>query len=493
MRSMTFLILFLFSKLFGQNEYELQLLAMKSNDQKELYKVLQSARSAGLECYKTKETREDGVYNFIRCDKTDDFKMIKESEEKAKKAGLSCFILQREKSDKIFKPVAPHSYDNSNDLFGDNKELIELLHNENRVTKDELENRKKRYLKTLLDQRSFNGLYLKGSSSRNFSKDRTGYDLRLQWNLFDGGYLGSKNDLQEILLQKELDYDHILDKYRSANLELSIYKMQAISNLINYHFFKEQEKIKSFIYQRAKKQYDSSMITASRLYNHKKSLQKTKHMLFFYEHTDKEPYDIKLKPFIENIENGSMVDKDRLVKHVFKNSIELKTIYSKISQTSMENNWQDGFKTNLYVENKKYDYLDESDTVAGVQVQIPLDFKSQNDPAKKMEIEAYKEQIEYIKKLITKNVDDIYRKINYHKSYIKSLKSDISFFEHEKEALKLKSKYPLPKKARDLTLEISKLDLDISKLYQEIWLERTEALKLLLKLQSISGIQILSL
>jgi len=491
MRLITLLILSI-SILYGQNIYELQLLASKSGDTKAINRVLNSAKIAGLSCYQIKEAREDEVYTFIRCDKTDDFNMIKESAQRAKRAGLNYYIFQRKKHDKDLKSASYFKYDLNEKLFGNNEELIKLLHNKNRVTKEELQKRKNIYLKTLLDQHSFNGLYLKGSSSRNFTKQRTGYDMRVQWNIFDDGYLESKNDLQEILLKKELDYDLILDRYRSANLELSIYKMQAISNFINYHFFKQQETLLLNIYKKAKKQYDVSLITASKLYSYKKSMQKVKHMVFFYENTNKEPYDVQLKPFIENIENGYMVDKERLVTHVLQNSIELKKIYNKISQLSFEKNWQDGFKTNLYVENKKYDYLDESDTVAGIQVQIPLDFKSQNDPSKNMEIEAYNEQISYIKKLITNNVDDIYRKINYHKSYINSLKSDISFFQHEEQALKLKLKYPLPKK-EDLSLELSKLSLDISKLNQEIWLERTQTLKLLLKLQSISGIQILSL
>jgi hypothetical protein len=491
MRLIAFLMIF-FSNVFGQNEYELQLLAIKSNNQNALQQVLDSANSVGLSCYKVKEKREDGVYYFVRCDKTDDYKMIKESELKAKNAGLNCYILQTKKDDTNLKSTISPKYNNTHELFGENKELVELLYNENIVTKDELEKRKRTYLRTILDQQSFNGLYLKGAGSRNFTKHKTGYNLRLEWDLFDGGYLESQYDLQEMLLQKELDYDLILDKYRSANLELSIYKMQAIGNFINYYFFKQQEVLLSNIYKRAEKQYEVSMITASKLYGYKKSVQKVKHMLFFYENTDREPYDIKLKPFIENIENGSMVDKDRLVKHVYKNNIELKNIYSKISQSSMQKRWDDRLETNLYVENKKYNYLDKSNTIAGVQVKIPLDFKSQNDPSKKMEIEAYNKQINYIKKLIRRKVDDIYRKINYHKSYIKSLKSDISFFQHEKEALKLKSKYPLPKKSGDLDLELNKLSLDISKLNQDIWLERTEVLKLLLKLQSISGIQILS-
>jgi hypothetical protein len=496
MRFITLLI-FSLSILYGQNIYELQLLATKSNDTKELKKVLNSAKTVGLGCYKSKEVRQDGVYYFIRCDKTENYKDIKKSMQKAKLAGLNSYIVQTDKNTKtVKKPVKADDkitiFENNDKLFGNNEELIKLLHNENEVTKEELEKRKKLYLKTILDQQSSNGLYLKGSNSRNFTKQRTGYDLRLQWNLFDGGYLESQNDLQEILLQKELDYDHILDKYRSTTLELSIYKMQAIDNFINYHFFKQQEAILSNMYKRAKRQYDSSMITASRLYSYKKSLQKIRHMLFFYEYTEREPYDIKLKSFIENIENGSLVEKERLVKHVFKNSIELKKIYNKISQASIDKSWKDGFKTNLYVENKKYDYLDESDTVAGVQVQIPLDFNTQNRESKDMEIEANKEQIKYIKKLITKKIDDIYRKINYHKSYIKSLKSDITFFQHEVKVLKLKSKYPLPKERKDSVPELEKLYLDISKLYQDIWLERTETLKLLLKLQSVSGIQILS-
>jgi hypothetical protein len=70
----------------------------------------------------------------------------------------------------------------------------------------------------------------------------------------------------------------------------------------------------------------------------------------------------------------------------------------------------------------------------------------------------------------------------------------VEFFKKEMKSLNLKAKYPLQvkKQTKDTIDEIALTNLSVSKLHQEIWQERTEILKLLIKLQNISGVQILA-
>jgi hypothetical protein len=493
------LFISLLSLLYGQNEYQLQLLATKSSNQDPLQKMIKKANSAGLSCYQVKERHEDGLYYYIRCNKTNDYKTMKKSVEKAKLAGLKYYIHVSNSSsnrDKVpamtKKPENIQLDDIEHTIFGENRELINILHNQNKISKEYMEKRKKVYLHDIRLMEESTGLYLKGYSSRNLTKDKMDYNIRLEWDILDSGFYGSKEDAKKVVLQKELDFDKIMDEYHSANLKLSLYKMEAIKNNIKYNYLKQQEKISERILNYNKKRYEQSLITASEFFEHKKAYDNIKHTLFYYKYLYKEPYDTDLKPLISRIEDINMVDMKALTKQAYLNSFKLNSLRKKEQLSSINDTWTNRLKTNIYVENKKHYFLEDSDTVAGVQVQIPLDYHvDAKDRSLDIEMEANRLKEQSIKLLIAQNIKDIYHKIEYHKTYIQTLKDNINFFQNELKLLKVKLKYPLAKQNYDPKIEQGKIKLSISKQQQEIWQERTEVLKLLLELQHICGIQVL--
>ncbi len=321
---MHFLILILFSilTLHAKDSYEIQLYASKANDIKFVQRMIQKGTSAGLECYESKGKRVDGAYTFVRCDKTTNYKAILQSVKKVKKAGLDYYLYQDRKSSvvprnreqknaqSVFhspKYTTVTIDDSSSFLFGINSELMQILHNKNQISKSELAQRKATYLKSIASSEKFNGLYLKGSSSNNFDIERLAYNLRLQWDIFDEGYFESQKDVEKMLLKKELEYERIMDGYRRSNLELSLYKMHAISNYINYHFLKQQEKMLFSMAKRAKKKYSASLITSDIFFKRKKAHEHVKHTLSYYKAMEKEQYDEQLKPLMNQIENISFV------------------------------------------------------------------------------------------------------------------------------------------------------------------------------------------
>ncbi len=377
--------------------------------------------------------------------------------------------------------------------FGENKELVRMLHNKNDISKKYLEKTKQRYLKNAVSKYEFNGLFLKGSSAKNFDQDKRDYNVRLEWNLFDGGYMEAKKDAQKKMLEFNLEYEEIIDDIAKANLELSLYKMSAISNFINYHFLKLQEALLFKTFKKDRKKFKSSLITATKFYKSKKAYEQISHKASYYGALEKELYDYKLKPFISEIENIKIVDKNSLLKESFYNSFALKRNKNKIKKSYITKEWGDRFKANIYVENRKYFFLEESDTIAGIGVQIPLDFYASKNEPQKVEIRANRLNRKVIKNLISKNIEEIYYKVGFYKANIKTLKSDIAFFQKEIKALKIKSKYPLSNGRVNLNDELGKLELLLSQHRQNIWLYRTEILKLLLQMQNISGVRVLAI
>jgi len=499
------LILLLGVSLHARDGYALQLFAGKSENFQGLNQVLEKGTNAGLECYITEERREDGFYSFIRCNQNSNYQEISRSIQKAKRAGLTYYLLKPNnitnnsdtiKTTDVYNPVKDTQTTSTNiaipPFFGQNRELMQILYNQNKISREYLSQRKASYLASIEAREKFNGLYLKGGTSNNFSKDRMDYNLRLEWDIFSGGYLESKKYLQKSLLQKDIEYEKIMDEYRLANLELSLYKMEAISNFINYYFLKEQEQIAIQMLQRSKKKYDASLITVHEFFSRKKAYDRVKQTIYYYEAIEKEQYDIRLKSLISNIEHINIAKMQSLVSYAYSNSFELKNTKNKIAMSTIQEDWKDKVKTNIYVENKKFLYLNDSDTIAGVQVQVPLDFKLKEDKRQEIETDINELKNSSLRKLIARNIANIYKKIEYHKNHIQTLKGDISFFKKEMKSLKLKSKYPLQQQKKDAIDEITLTKLSMSKLNQEIWQERTEILKLFIKLQNISGVQILA-
>ncbi len=493
---MRLLIVFLFFNLslIAKESYEIQLIETKSkNNDLELF--VNRGKDAGLKCYIGHENRLDGIYYFVRCDKTDNLKMITKSLRLAKSAGLKYklfkFVKPKQKEQLIMQKKKNIIVNNdlSQKIFGTNEELMQILLNKNNISKNQLDKQKEIYLKNIANNEEFNGLYIKGNSKKNFTKDRVGYDIRLEWSIFDDGYIGSQKDTHRKVLQKELEYEQNINRYQNSNLQLALYKLQSISNFIDFLFLKQQESILLEKFHQAQKEYNDSLITATKIYEFKKDYEKIKRKLYFYKDTMLEPYDLKLKSFIENIERINIPNKNDLINHAYKNGFAFKYLQNKIEKTYIENDWTDRLKTTVFVENKKYLFLDsDSEMIAGVHVQLPLDFKNSDNQSNIIEREVYRLQIENTKKVIANNIETTYHKIEYYKNYIKSLKDEIRLFQKETQTLRIKLKYPLPQQARDINLQLRALKINISKHFQEIWKKRTEILKLVLKLQNLSGV-----
>ena len=482
----------------AKDSYELQLFATKSDSSQGIQSMLKRGSSAGLGCYVSKENRADGTYRLVRCDKTTNYNDIVKSIKKAKNAGLDHYLLKSNSKIQKSPNIAPAVVgkvvkidDLSGLFFGNNEELMRILQNKNVISKSELNQRKAIYLKNIASSEKISGLSLRGNGANNFDIDRLAYNVRLQWDILDGGYIGSQKDVQKTLLRKELEYERIMDEYRQSNLELSLYKMNFISNYIKYSFLRQQEQILYEVIKKSQKKYEASLLTSNIFFKRKKAHDHIKQTLTYYEEMEKEQFDGRIKSFVSRIEYINIANRQSLVKHAYLNSFEIKNSQNKIKLSNIEENWMDRLKTNVYIEEKKIVYLNNSETVAGLQVQIPLDFNYDSSKAKNIEIKTNSLKAESLKRLIVKNIDDIYHKIAYHKSYIENLKSDIGLYENESKTLYLQSKFPLEKQTKDLQYESEMLKLTISKHNQKIWQERTEILKLLLKLQNISGVKIL--
>ncbi len=502
---MRFLVLVLIfsTMLFASKKvYELQLYASKTDDIKSMNKIIDKASRVNLECSITKK----GIYSFVKCDKNSSWKDIQYSAKKAKKANLKYFISKMENHNQEEIRIEPVMIIESepkteklsnikaieNGFFSDNSELLNMLYNQDSNSKTYLQNKKNQYLKNIEEINSFNGLYFKGRSAANLEEKKLDYNLRLEWNILDGGYLGSKKDAKNETLKKELDYNRLLDEINSANLELSLYKISAINNFIRYQFSKHKESILHDILEKENQKYRASLITSKKLNRLSKEYETTKQTRDYYAKLEHQKYDLKMKNLMQSIENINLTNKENLAKEAYSNSFLLQRAKNQISQAQNRQTWGDEIRTNLYIENKKHFFLNSTDTIAGVQVQVPLDFNDKKRyEAQKIELEATKIKENVIKKLIFQTIEETYHKIAYYKTNIHTLQEELKYYQNRADETSLKSKYPLPSQKGDPINKLANIELSISDVSQKIWEQRTEILKELLKIQYISGIQVL--
>ncbi len=499
MRSLIFILTYITTLFSNQQMYELQLYASKTDDMISMNKIIEKASQVDLSCLIVKK----GEYSLVKCDQNRDWKEIQHSATKAKKANLEYFILNmkedKEKNQKISTKIEKRVKKVSDiqsvedQFFSDNSQLINILYNQESNSKIYLNSKKEQYLKNIATINSFNGAYFKGRTSTNLNKKKLDYDLKFEWNILNDGYIGSKKEAQNEVLKKELDYNRLLDEINSANLEISLYKIDAINNFINYQFSKHKEIILHDTLEKEQKKYKASLITSAELNRLAKSYEATKQLTDYYALLEHQKYDYKMRNFIKDIENLKLTDKDRVVNEAFSNSFLLQRSKNQISKAQNIDTWSDEVKTNIYIEHKKQFFLDSSDTIAGVQVQIPLYFNDdKRDEIKKIEIEATKIKENSIKKIISQNISDTYQKISYYKTNIKTLQEELKYYQDKKSAISLKLKYPLPSQKEDFTKKLTEVELSIVDISQKIWEQRTQIVKELLKIQYISGIQVLN-
>ncbi len=497
-------LVFTFSTmLFASSKvYELQLYASKTDDIKSMNKIINKASKADLECSIT----HDHIYSFVKCDQNSRWKDILHSAKKAKKANLKYFISKMKNRTKEEIRVEPVMIIESepkrekistikkieNGFFSDNSELLNMLYNQDSNSKLYLQNKKNQYLKNIEEVNSFNGLYFKGRSALNLEEKKLDYNLRIEWNILEDGYLGSKKDAKNAILKKELDYNRLLDEINSANLELSLYKISAINNFIRYQFSKYKETILHNILEKENQKYRASLITSKKLNKLSKEYETIKQTRDYYAQLEHQKYDIKMKNFMQSIEKINLIDKESLAKEAYSNSFLLQRAKNKISQVKNSEKWSDEIKTNLYIENKKHFFLNSTDTIAGVQVQLPLDFNdNKRDEVQKIELEATKVKESVIKKLIFQTIEESYHKISYYKTNISTLQEELKYYQNRANETSIKSKYPLPSQKGDPVSKLANIELSISDVSQKIWEQKTEILRELLKIQYISGVQVL--
>ncbi len=383
----------------------------------------------------------------------------------------------------------------SDKLFGTNKFLMQIIYNEHKTTQKEFENKKDLYLRKIVKKDKKSPLYLRAKSSKNLTENITGYDIKLEYNIYNGNKNLQNNKFKNDYLKKEYEYEQFLDRYKTNYFKSTIYEIDKILNYINYLYSKEQVWILIKIYKRIKKRFNSSLVSQEQLKFYKNQLIRGVNQYNYYKKLDFKQYDKSLKTFMKNIENFNLTNKNTILENAYKNNFDLNSYKNYFNSIQSQKSWKDDLKVNLFVQNKKYNYLkDRSNSVVGVSLNMPIDFNNKADNKEddaNIQTQLKSLNIEYKKRLIQNNINDIFQKIKLHQYKIKSLKSDIVLAFNNINNYYIKLKYPLPKQKDDFIVKIYKEKIKISQKTQQIWLTRTDILKLLLKLQHISGINIL--
>ena len=448
--------------------YEVQLLYANSSNKKVLNDYVTIGKDAGLSC----ESRSIDGHYVVRCDRTNNYNDIKKSLKKAKLAHID-YCLKKSSADES---------STKDELFGTNSSLADVFEGKKRVSKPSDKKKREEFLKQVRESEKFNGVYFKAKSSRNFDKNRYDYNTRLEWEIFDDGFFESKKSAKRFAIKKGLEYDNLLQRQADINDQLSLHKLLAISNNINYIYLKEQKRVSSKIYNLSKSKFDNSIITINRYMARKEDFDKIKRKLKYYEHTPKESFDISLKDVIKEVESVTLEDPKLIISEAYNNSLNIRKTDQKIELLNISNEWTDRLKIGVFAENRKYDFLDDSDSLVGVDLRIPLDF-SFLDREKTPEFDLANLQKSSTKNLISKNIKECYSQIEYQKEFIKDLKSNIALL---KKKMKTIESYPQNEK-----ITADDIRLAIIKEKKNIWLQRVEIVKNILKIQKLSGVKVI--
>ena len=373
-------------------------------------------------------------------------------------------------------------------LFGKNQTLIKILQNNYHLSQKEFLAKKNSYLQDLKRKKSFNGLYFKLNSEKILTHDKnSNYSFRVEWDLYEDGYYNNQKKLKKTLLQEDIRYDEVLNSYKNSTLTLSLFELESIKNFIQWYFLQKENGILAKQLQLAQKKYKSSLITKDELFFIKRKYLKNSQLLEYFNSVEKKPFDISIQNLVLNLDEIKLISPEYLINHALSNSFELKKIKKQANLLKYQNSIDDNKRVNLYIENRKFFYTKDADTIAGVELKIPIAFDKNRQSRIQKQLYTLKKQT--IKNNISVKIKKIYQKIDLAKSDIKAMKKEIYFLDQKLLSFDIKSKYPLLKDSSSLDKKTSIL-ISVNNLQQEIWQKRLEILKELIKLQYLSTVKI---
>ncbi len=375
-------------------------------------------------------------------------------------------------------------------LFGENPTMRHLLEDGLGFRKDMMRT-KEAYLKLYEAQFKKTALEVNIGAERALYSERNGYETGISWNLFDNGYFGSRSVAAEKKIQKSIAFEHDVDTVLSNYSEVAYYEIEDIKRTILYRYAQRRHVLLQKGMVTARKKLRNGLLTRLAYERIETAYEKSKKAEEYFFVKEPKPFDRKYRKLIAAIETKRLIDVQKLTKLTLAHAPSVKIEKQKLAQSTMDDDWKQHLKAELYLERKEYTFVDRQETLGGLQVRIPLESYSKNRELVRLEKEYSRQKMRSLKLILGKKVRYLYDRITYNREQIDRMQKERTLAQHQLEQYRYKVTHPAGERMRTRWENMLMTEVNILDLEQNIWIARADILSALLKLQYLSGVRLI--
>ncbi len=376
----------------------------------------------------------------------------------------------------------------SENFFAHNPRFREIIEEGLHIRRQMRQN-KKNFLDSYIRYVSKTPLEAKLKYERAVDAGREGADVGLLWNIFDGGFFG-KRSLTYKKLARSLVYDKEIDKITDSYSKMAQIEIAEVKKNVDYYYTRQQTILMKEMLKHYQKGLTAGIITQSR-YNTLKSLYDQKRKsLDYLKYQNYEKFDNRYQKLISKIEYVKLLDIDSLQQVALQNIISKQQEEDRYTKLTTSQDWRDRVKAKAFVDRKQYTFIPRRETLAGIELDIPLTMQNDHTYAKAQKL-LLKQKHESEKLLLEKEIEAVYMDIAYRQNEIEKQKKSLSLAKKNLKTIALKRGAPIASQKGDLYYEAVQERLNMLQSNQRIWELRADILLDLIQLQYTSGIKIL--
>ena len=469
--------------------------------------LVEEATRAGIRTVMKVRRTKGGSYLVVETPPAERISALREVRKKAAKAGLEGFI-RRVSETGISRPVTPvppapppvpklkervqtqPGEDLSHHFFGENPGFCEIIE-EGLQVRQEMRRQKQRFLKSY--ERSVSGSPLEAriKLERAVAAERDGADVGLSWNILDGGLFGSKaRDRKRV--SRSLAYEKEIERIGNDYMKMAQIEIDQIKKTIAYYYTVQQVRVLEKMVGRMRRALASGRVTQDGYDTLANLLDQKRRTLGYLRYQNFERFDTRYRKLIEKIEHIGLLDLDTLTQVAFQQLSAREKAERRYLRMTADEGVLDRIKAGLFIDRKQYTFIPRRETLAGIDIRVPLDLPGKGKAYAKLAEEHLARRQRSARTLLRKELESLYMDVAYRKNEIRKLHKSVSLLQRRLERLLYKVRVPVPgERGGQLRSEAMETRLKILEVRQRIWEFRADILRDLIALQYTGGVKIL--
>jgi len=354
----------------------------------------------------------------------------------------------------------------------------------------------KRYYFTILDEQvPFLGIYFSGKFFKYLLSDYkslegTKYDTEISLNLelFKNGYFASKKDFQRKINETKISYLQLIFDMKQKSLDEKLFDLQKYRLEVQFQYYKKLSEYYERALYRKNIQLRLGYCTLQDTQYIEEHLDNARRMFKLYSSTELKKIPHQLFLLLNSIECISLIEKKKMMKLSQQSNLSLKIEDRLIDRANLKIKYRDNLRVNLFVTDKSVDKIGNYQS-AGINIDIPIDFRGKQNELINIERNNYKLQKNAINKHIEQKISSLYSQYYYQIAELLNLQNSLKYLYDRQFQLQNIQKNIILGFKNNPEKEQKLLIIKILNMKYKIYMQRLNSYEILLQIYYDSGVK----